>query len=243
MGSLARRVPKPLLEIAGRPLLDYVLDSLGELDGLETVHVVSNARHAPAFRAWAAGRDGEAAAAGLELQVHDDGTDTPEDRLGAVGDLRFVLERIGRPRGALVSAGDNLFRFSLAPLWRRFRDGLRSRGAEAPSVVLALEEGDADELRRTGVLELDGDRVLRLHEKPEDPPSAYACPSCYALSGAALGAVGPYLDAGRPADEIGRFVAHLVQSTEVEAVRLEGERLHVGNPEELRRADRVMRGS
>lgn len=232
MGALTATRPKPLLEVAGRPVLDYLMDQLLELPGLGKIHVVSNRRYLPAFLDWSGSWKRRRPA--LELEIHDDGSHSSNDRLGAIGDLRFLLTRAPCPKGALVAAGDNIFRFSLAPLWNTFRGDGQSR-------LLALHEPHRAQLQRTGVLELgDGDRVLRLHEKPQEPPSTWACPSLYGLSGEALDEVAPYLSAGHSSDEIGRFVAHLVSRQPVFAVKTHGERLHVGSPESLRSADQIL---
>ena len=58
MGPLTDETPKPLLPLAGRPILDYLLDRLLELDGLDAIHLASNAKYAAAFRAWADERRG-----------------------------------------------------------------------------------------------------------------------------------------------------------------------------------------
>lgn len=223
--------PKPLIEVGGRPMLDYLLEAVAGLAGIEEVHVATNSRFAAAFTSWAASRWRPE----LPIRVHDDGSSTPETRLGAVGDLDFVLERAGIPEGgALVSAGDNIFLFELTPFWRDFRD----RGA---CRVLALEERDPSTLRRTGVLELAGERVLRLHEKPAEPPSCWACPSIYALTPEALALAPAFLAAGHGRDEIGRFIAWLAEQGEVAATEANGDRLHVGSPEELAQAEAVLR--
>ncbi len=232
MGALTAETPKPLLPVAGKPVLDYLLEQLLELDGLEAVHVVSNAKYAAAFRSWADDlRDWR----DLELTVHDDGSTGNADRLGAIGDLDIVLQRVGPTAGALVAAGDNIYRFSLEPLWRAFT------GSDW-SWVLGLEETDREKLQRTGVLELGpDDRILRLHEKPAEPPSTWACPSLYCLRPQALARVESYLAEGRPADEIGRFAAYLTTREPLYAHKLSGERLHVGSPESYRRANKILR--
>lgn len=230
MRELGENKAKPLIEVAGRTMLDYLLDAIGALPGIATVHVVTNARFAAAFAAWAAERSRPE----LPIVVHDDGTLTPEKRLGAVGDLAFVLERAGIPEGgALVSSADNIFLFDLLPFWNDFRTDGRSR-------VLALEETDEATLRGTGVLEIAGDAVLRLHEKPATPPSTWACPSIYAVAPEGLAGIPAYLAAGHGRDEIGRFVGWLVEQGNVTATRAAGGRLHVGNPEELARAEAIL---
>ncbi|MEO1369332.1 MAG: sugar phosphate nucleotidyltransferase [Acidobacteriota bacterium] len=232
MGALTAETPKPLLDVAGRPLLDPLLDQLEGLPGLDAVHVVTNRRHAAAFSTWA---DRRRASLRTALHLLDDGSTSNDDRLGAIGDLDFVLRRLpSSPSGALVAAGDNILRFGLAAFWERFTDSGHTR-------ILALEEKDPERLRRTGVLRLDGDRVVELLEKPEKPPSEWASPACYAFARGALEGVGPYLGAGGPRDEIGRYVGHLVERQDVRAFRLRGERLHVGNPGELARAREILK--
>ena len=232
MGTLTAETPKPLLPVAGRPVLDYLVEQLNELDGPERVHVVSNARYAEKFHAWARGWN---ETTNLDIEVHDDGSTDNSNRLGAIGDLDFVLRRIEPPSGALVAAGDNIYRFSLAPMWRAFGNDA------AKNWVLGLEETDPEKLRRTGVLELSpDDRVLRLHEKPETPPSTWACPSLYGFQASALARVSEYLTAGHSRDEIGRFVAYLASREPLYAHKTRGERLHVGSPEALQKAEKYL---
>jgi len=79
--------PKHLLEVGGRPMVDWVLDRLEPLEGLDRVYVVTNARFAPAFEAWAGSGEGRS------VTVLDDGTTSEDDRLGAIGDIGFLLDR------------------------------------------------------------------------------------------------------------------------------------------------------
>src|SRR5947208_2542345 len=93
---------KPLLEVAGRPIADWILDRIDEVDEVDEVHLVTNARFAPDFKDWSQGR----------VRVHDDGTTSNEDRLGAIGDIAFVLDAEGwESEDLMVIAGDNLFDF------------------------------------------------------------------------------------------------------------------------------------
>src|SRR2546421_4375656 len=126
---LTDTIAKELLPVGGRPIIDWILDRLGEVDGLDAIHVVTNARKAAQFERWAAGRD---------VTIHDDGTTSNDDRLGAIGDMRFVIDRAGLDDDLLVIAGDNLFEFSLAEyvgFWR----GLGVASAVAVRDVGSLE--------------------------------------------------------------------------------------------------------
>ena len=112
---------KSLLPVGGRPMIDWIIDKVDEVDEVDEVHLVTNARFADAFSRWAPTRN---------VVVHDDGTTSNEDRLGAIGDIAFVVDRQGWDgEDLLVIAGDNLFDFSLADyvaFWRA-QDGGRER--------------------------------------------------------------------------------------------------------------------
>ncbi len=233
MGRRTDDTPKSLLPIAGRSFLGHLAADLLEGEGLDAVHLAVNHRDAASFREWADTWRPRFAERGTVLHVHDDGVTTPDEQLGALGDLRFLLDRVdGLPDdGALVSGGDSLYRFPLAPLLNAF-DGSRSR-------VLALHEPDPDILRQRSVLDLDGARVQRIVEAPEAPPSHRVCPSWYLLTQDALAAVGPYLDAGRDPDTLGPFVHHVAQTQRVDAVLLPDVprlRLHCNTPDDLQQA-------
>ena len=66
--------------------------------------VVSNNKFTPHFQKWAASRGG-----GLPIRVVNDGTNTPEERLGSVGDIRFVWQKEASLQDWLIIGGDNLF--------------------------------------------------------------------------------------------------------------------------------------
>src|ERR1044071_7516759 len=135
---------KPLLDVGGRPIVDWILDRIEEVDEVDEVHLVTNARFAPDFERWAGDR----------VRVHDDGTTSNDDRLGAIGDIAFVAERAGwEGEDLLVSAGDNLFDFSLA----RYVDFWREKDGSA---ITVYEHPVRELVREYSVVELDAaDRV------------------------------------------------------------------------------------
>src|SRR5215216_4650146 len=93
---LTKDRPKHLLEVAGRAILDHVLEKLEPI-GFDGVYVVTNARFAPAFQQWAAGRDG--------VTIVDDGTTDDSNKLGAIGDLDLVIRREQVDDDVIVVAG------------------------------------------------------------------------------------------------------------------------------------------
>ena len=113
-------------------MLDYLLDRIHEVDEIDEIHVVTNHKFAESFTEWAYTRD---------VVVHDDGTTSEDDRLGAIGDIQFVVERAGRDDDLIVIAGDNLFDYSLEDFVRWWRD----RGDASAVVLYDIGDLELDE--------------------------------------------------------------------------------------------------
>ena len=208
-------------------MVDWILDKIREA-GIGDVHLVSNARFAPQFERWAEGRD---------VVVHDDGTMSNDDRLGAIGDIAFTLAAEGIDADdLLVIAGDNLFDFSLddyVAFWS---------GKGTASAVAVHDVGDLDLARKYGIVAVDEDeRIVDFVEKPEDPPSTLAATATYLYARAHARLVPAYLDEGNPPDQPGNYVAWLHKREPVYAYRFEGGWYDIGDPEQLLAADNRMR--
>ncbi len=220
---------KELLPVGGRPILDWIVDAIEQVDEIDEVHVVTNARKAPAFDAWSEGRPGAAT-------VHDDGTLSNDDRLGAIGDLRFVVAEAGIDDDLLVIAGDNLFDFSL----QTFVDAWRSHGVA--SAVAVRDVGSRELAARYGIVELAEDgRVIDFVEKPEDPPSTLAATATYLYHRAHVPLVERYLAEGNAPDQPGRLVAWLQAREPVYAWEFDEDWYDVGDHAQLLEADNRLR--
>jgi glucose-1-phosphate thymidylyltransferase len=216
------RIAKQLLPIGGRPMLDWVCDKIAEVT--PDIHVVTNARFAADFHRWAAGRDG--------VSVHDDGTGSNDDRLGAIGDIAFVLERVGGDDDLLVIAGDNLFDFALTD----FAAFTASKGVA--SAVAVYDCGDLELATHYGVVEAgEDDRVVGFEEKPSEPRSTLVATAAYLYHREHVPLIGGYLADGNPPDQPGRLIAWLYPREAVFAYRFPGLWFDIGNPEQLLIAD------
>ena len=105
---------KPLLEVGGKPIIEWLVDSLAGVPGLGTIFIVTNDRFAKDFQRWAdryQGKQGK-----IRFKIINDGSTSDADKLGAIGDINLVLERENlRDTDLLILAGDNLFSESLEP--------------------------------------------------------------------------------------------------------------------------------
>jgi glucose-1-phosphate thymidylyltransferase len=222
-------LPKHLLPVGERPMLEWVLDRVGEVAEVDTIHLVTNSLFAPEFERWARPHG---------VVVHDDGTTSNEDRLGAVGDLELVIKAAGlEDDELLVLAGDNLFELSLPEFVEWWR------GKPQPASAVPLHDvGDLALATQYGIAEVDGEqRIVRFVEKPSDPPSTLASTLIYVLPADHVRLVRTYLDEGQSPDNAGSFLGWLAGREPVYGYRFEGSWYDIGDHEQLLEADNRLR--
>ena len=235
MYPLTQNFPKSLLPVADKPVIDYLMEQMTTLPGLDEIHLVTNEKYFKTFNNWQNTWSAELKRKKIQFSLYSDGSTNNADRLGAVADLRFVCQRIARPAKMIVAATDTIFRFPILPLWQQF---IASRHHH----IIALPENDRDLLKRTGVLEFErNNRVSRVHEKPQAPPSAWACPALYFLKSSAGKRLVEYMDITYTPDELGCFIDFLCQKETVFAFKLNSSRLDIGNLDTYKRADELLR--
>lgn len=222
---------KCLLPVGGRPMVDWILDRIEGVREVDGVHVVTNDRFAPDFERWAAGKRG--------VQVHNDGTRTNEDRLGAVGDIAFTVDRAGIDDDLLVIAGDNLFEYDL----QEMVDFWRAKTEDAVGSAVAVR--DVEDLRlaaQYGVVEVDGDdRIVSFVEKPQHPTSTLCATATYLYHREHLPLIGRYIEEGNPPDQSGSFAEWLQAREPVYAFWFTGAWLDIGDKAQLLLADNMLR--
>jgi glucose-1-phosphate thymidylyltransferase len=189
---------------------------------VDEIHLVTNHRFAHDFRRWAP----------EDVVVHDDGTTSNDDRLGAIGDIQFV----GLDDDLLAVAGDNLFDYSL----RDYLEFWRRKGNA--SCVAVHDVGDRELAKQYGVVDVDQDgRITSFVEKPQDPPTTLCATATYLFARDHARLVGTYLTGGNPPDQPGNFVAWLQARESVYAYRFAGDWWDIGDHAQLLEADNLMR--
>ncbi|HMI87957.1 MAG TPA: nucleotidyltransferase family protein [Polyangiaceae bacterium] len=229
---LTKTVAKPLLLLAGRPIVDYIYDRIAEVPSVDAVHLVTNQKFAGAFEAWAKNHRGR-----VPIQVHSDGTTSNADRLGAIGDLKFTVAKakLGG-EDLLVTAGDNLFDYSLAA----YVDDWRGRGEV--SALAIYECPDRELVKQYSIVELDAQgRLTSFIEKPQNPSTNLVGTATYIYHRQHVPLLETYLAEGNSPDQPGNFVAWLHKRVPVFGYRFSGGWFDIGNKQELLNADNLMR--
>ncbi len=216
--------PKALLEVGGRPMLDRLLERL-DVMGVDETIVVTNAKFTPHFEEWATDKPG--------VRVLSDGTTSNDDRLGAIGDIAFVIDELGVDDDLVVVAGDNIFGDDIS--------GFGAYGQEVDAPVLAIHDvGDVSLMREYNQVEVDEQgRVTFMEEKPENARTTLAGIALYYYPRKALPLIRQYLAEGNNPDQPGRLPEWLHSRTPVYTWQLPGEWYDIGSTETLREADAI----
>ena len=169
LDPLTRITNKHLLPIYDRPMVTYAIEAL-VLAGVEEIMIVTGGTHAGEFfRLFGNG--------------HEHGVDrllyAYQEQPGGIAEALSLAERFVDGGHSVVMLADNVFERSLRSVVERFR------GQEYGARLLLARENDEEHLRHLGVPELDGEeRIVRIVEKPAEPPSPYAVTGVYLYDGA-----------------------------------------------------------
>ncbi len=196
---LTLNTPKPLLPVAGRTVLEFIFDLIEPLKEVDEVFIVTNKRFYQAFDAWR-----RSFKSSKRITVIDDGTTSNETRLGATGDIEFVIEKKDIKDDLMVLAGDNLFKADLSP----FLDFCASK---RPSVTIGLYDiKDLILATRYGIVSIDkNSKVIDFKEKPASPQSTLAAMCLYFFPEERLGIMKRYLEIDTAKDAPGYFLEWL----------------------------------
>ena len=213
MYPLTENYPKPLLEVGGKPILDWLVDDLKLL--VDQFIVISNHKYVKHFEKWSAGKP---------VIVVDDGTSTNDTRLGAVRDIQFAIDKLSLTDDLLIIAGDNVLDFSL----RSFVSYAQNTGT---SCTMRYWEEDPVKLRRAGISEVDGETLISFEEKPIEPKSNWCTPPFYYYIASDVAKVKTAIADGCATDAPGSLVAWMCKHSKLHSMVMPGKRYDIGNLE------------
>ncbi len=228
---LTKTKAKPLLDVAGKPMIAWVVDNLHDVADLGTIYIVTNAKFAGDFERWA--REYSEKNAQYRFKVINDGSTDDSDKLGAIGDINLVLTRENvAGSDLLIIAGDNLFSESLGEFARE------AKGTEA--AVAVYDVGDLEAIRKYNNMETDAHGIItHFEEKPAEPKNTLTAIALYYYSAGILSMFTTYLAAGNNPDQPGRFIQWLYQRKPIKTILVKGTWFDVGSKETLEEANKI----
>jgi glucose-1-phosphate thymidylyltransferase len=223
--------PKPLLPVAGQPMIEYVLDNLAPIGGIDRIYVVTNAKFAGHFTRWS--EDYRAHKAKLNFTIVNDRSTDDTNKLGAIGDIHFVLTSQNVTDDIIVVAGDNLFSEKLPDFGRLCRE------KNAP-VLAVYDVGNLEEIKKYNSITLDGDgRIIFFEEKPKNPTSTLTGIALYFYPKSTLPLIKQYIAEGNNPDQPGRLIQWLYSRMPVYTWKVPGLWYDIGSKETLEEANRI----
>jgi glucose-1-phosphate thymidylyltransferase len=227
LGELTKNRPKPLLPIAGTPMIDHLFAQLDAVMEIDAAYVVTNDRFAAQFTHWARQRRGR-----LPVTVLNDGTTSDQNKLGAIGDIGFSVRQAGIREDLFVGAADNLFDFDLRPMFTFF--------AQRGSTVGLYDVGRLDLMSQYSEVQLDeSQRITNLVEKPPRATSTLMATALYIYQASHLPLLEQYLAEGGNQDSPGYFPAWLHRRVPVFGYVFQGRWFDIGTPAQFQEADDV----
>lgn len=225
---LTENFPKPLLEVAGKSILDWLLDDIDSLPEIDEHIIISNHRFVKHFEEWK-----KSCKLKNPVTIIDDGSMSNETRLGAVKDIQFAIDTLKLDDDLLVIAGDNMLDFS----FRGFVDLFKKKNA---AVVMCDYIENVENLRRSGVMIPGEDfKVLSMEEKPAKPKSNWCVGPFYIYKRDQLHMIKEAIEDGCGTDAPGSLVSYLCEKIDVYAMRIEGHRYDIGTLESYEEVKKV----
>ncbi len=224
--------PKCLLTVGHQTILETICDKLNALKELDEIIVVTNAKFFDKLSDWK-----EKATSRLPVRVLNDGTTSNDNRLGAIGDLRFTIAQCGIESDVLMMASDNLFDQDLGGF-------LQFAGSKKGSVCVALYDIKDKSLaaKKFGVLEINQEsEVTNIEEKPENPRSSLIGMGIYYFPKNSLKFVEEYLGHQDANDAPGHYIRWLLERVKIFGFLFSGMWYDIGNLQALEEANRAFK--
>ena len=221
---ITKNFPKALLEIEdGKPLLNYIMDQIDNISDIDEIYLITNDRYYNHFINWK-----DTLNTNKKLTVLNDYTTNNDDKLGAVGDLKYTKDKMNINDDVIIIAGDNLFDYNL-------QDFIDYYKKIKKPVVTSSIINDIEQLKGMGVaLTYSNNRIIKLKEKSANPISNKAVFATYIYPKEVFNQVDNYLNEGNNPDAPGYFLEYVVRNNPTYIYNFNGNCYDVGTHNSLK---------
>ncbi|MGI0141940.1 MAG: nucleotidyltransferase family protein [Candidatus Micrarchaeales archaeon] len=226
MEPIGSFIPKALLPVKGRPMIDHILEDLKSYKDVARIIIDTNQKFADQFEYYINSKTSSGFSKRLELLVEP--TLHNGEKLGSIKGVEFVLKSARVESDFMVIFGDNYFDFGLGAIISRLK--------ETGNAAIGLYETDSmDLLTRSGVVSLEGDRIVELEEKPTTPKTNLLSTGIYAFPKGSDKLFQEYINGENNPDSMGYFIKWLVKKTETHGVKCKGIWIDIGTVDAYRK--------
>lgn len=218
--------PKPLLNVAGKPIIEHIIEKLEELDNIKKIHIVTNDKFYHSFQEWLHGFDAK-----NPIEIINDGTKSNEDRLGAIGDVHYAIKTKNIDSDIIIIAGDNLFELSLHGV----ADIFRKRNH---NTIVLYDIKNLELAKHYGVVEVANNIITNFKEKPLNPKSTLISTGIYLFPKKTIKLIEKYIAQGNNHDKTGDFIGWLHKREPIYAYITDSKWYDIGSFEQLEKANK-----
>lgn len=221
---LTKNKPKAMVEVGGKPLVEYVFDDLINL-GIDEFIVVVGYLKEKLIKRYGDEYEGVPI-----TYAHQ------RKQLGLAHALLQAKPHV--EDDFVLMLGDNIFRANLADVINRQRE-------DRADAAFLVEEVPYEDASRYGVLRTNEyGEVMEVVEKPEDPPSNIVMTGFYTFTPAIFHACHLVQPSNRGEYELPDAIDLLIQSGRtIDAIRMDGWRMDIGYPEDREKAEQRLQKS
>ncbi len=212
--------PKALLTIGKQTILDFVVNEIKTISEIDEILIVTNDRFYNQFCEW-----NNQVKSDVKITVINDNTTDDTNKLGAIGDVQFVIENACVNDDILIMASDNIFTFDLIDFYNEFKTKNKDM------ILVSKIENHEDLKRMANVVMDENSRVIKMVEKPAIPISDTAAFASYFYTKDTVPMIKQYIDEGNNPDAPGFFPSWLCERKDVYAYSFVGECYDIGTPQ------------
>lgn len=227
---LTENTPKPLLKVANKPIIEHIIKKLEQITQLNKIFVITNSKFEKHFQDWLKTFTGE-----KPIEILNDNTMSNEDRLGAIGDIYFTINKKKLDDDLIVVAGDNLFDVSLTDVFNFFKK-------RKSNVIVLYDVKDYSLAKHYGIVEVENELVVNFYEKPALPKSTLASTGIYLFPKKTIELIKKYIAQGNNPDKTGSFIEWLHKRDKVYAFVTGKKWYDIGSIEQLEKANKYYKG-
>lgn len=227
---LTENKPKPLLNVAGKPIIEHIIRKLEQINQINKIYIVTNDKFEQHFKEWLDNFDSI-----KPTEIVNDGTKSNEDRLGALGDIHYTINLKNLNNDIIVIAGDNLFELSLLDVFNFFKK-------RKTNVIVLHDIKDFELAKQYGIVGIGNNIVMNFEEKPVSPKSTLASTGIYLFPKKTIELIKKYIAQGNNPDKTGSFIEWLYKRDIVHSYVTDKKWYDIGSLEQLEKADRYYKG-
>ncbi len=225
---LTLNFPKALLPINCVPVINIIIRKLELIPEINEVIVVTNNRFYKDFKNWQKDYPFK-----KKLTILNDKTGSDEDKLGAIADLKFAIDKLNLKEDILVIGADNLFDAKLGNFIKYCKSSRKI-------CVGVFDFKKKSQVSDYGVVKLDRNKkIVDFREKPKEPKSALVAMCLYYFSKEKMKIIDTYLRSSQKKDAVGHYISWLVKKNLAYGYIFSGRWFDIGDKQQYFKANKT----